>query len=141
MSNEETKKKKEILKDIFLKEEDILAKFERLVKLSSPFLNVEEKSGRVVLSTDFEFSNSEKLFLILLGKYFAFHYEVIDDNSLKISDLSFETGDIPASTLSAPLSRLVKDRIINKPEKDNYIVNPFKIEEHLKKINKKYLKS
>ncbi len=139
MSNEETKKKKEILKDIFLKEEDVLAKFERLVKLSTPFLKVEEKSGRVVLSTDFEFTNSEKLFLILLGKYFAYHYDVIKDQSQSLNDLSLEIGGIPVTTLSAPIARLVKERIVNKPEKGSYIVNPFMIERFLKEINNKYL--
>lgn len=139
--NDEEKKKKDILKDIFLKEEDVLAKFERLVKLASPFLKVEEKSGRVVLSNEFEFNNIEKMFLILLGKYFAFHYEVIDNQTLTISDLSLETGGIPITTLSAPLSRLVKDRVINKPEKGKYLVNPFKIEQFLKTINNKYLEN
>jgi len=139
MSNEETKKKKEILKDIFLKEEDVLAKFERLVKLASPFLKVEEKSGRVVLSNDFELTNSEKLFLILLGKYFACHYEVIKDQSQSLNDLSLEIGGIPVTTLSAPISRLVKEKIVNKPEKGSYVVNPFMIENFLKGINNKYL--
>jgi len=134
----EYERKKEILKDIILKEEDVLAQLERLVKLAKPFLKIEENTGRVVLSTDFSFTNYEKIFLVLLGKYFAHHSGIIEENIIKIRDISDELG-IKVTTLSAPLGRLVvRDRIVDKPQADSYRVNPHKIEATLKEISRRY---
>jgi len=108
----EYKMKKEILKDIIMKEEDVLAQLQRLVKLAKPFIKIEENTGRPVLSTDFSFTNYEKIFLFLLGKYFAYHSGITKETTIKMRDLSDELG-IAVTTLSAPLGRLVRDHIIN----------------------------
>ncbi|MFQ5710258.1 MAG: hypothetical protein ACE5GD_00615 [Candidatus Geothermarchaeales archaeon] len=136
MANE-YEEKREILKDIILKEEDVLARLQRLVKLAKPFVKIEENTGRTVLSTDFSFTNYEKIFLVLLGKYFAYHYGIIEENTVKLRDISDEL-EIKVTTLSSPISRLIRDRVINKPQKDTYLINPHKIEATLKKIGRKH---
>jgi hypothetical protein len=133
----EYEKKKEILKDIIMKEEDVLAQLQRLAKLAKPFIKIEENTGRTVLSTDFSLTNYEKIFLLLLGKYFARHSGIIKESTVKIKDISDELG-IAVTTLSAPLGRLVRDHVINRPEKDSYQINPHQIEVFLKELSKRY---
>jgi DNA-binding MarR family transcriptional regulator len=129
-------RKKEILKDIILKEEDVLAQLERIVKLAKPFVKIEGNTGRVVLSSGFTFTNSEKIFLFLLGKYLAYHSDVTEETTASMSDISEGLG-IVATTLSAPLGRLVKDGVVDKTRKDSYQVNPHKIEATLKAMSRK----
>jgi hypothetical protein len=133
----EYNKKKEILKDIILKEEDVLAQLERLVKLARPFLKIEENTGRIILSSDFRFTNYEKMFLFLLGKYFAYHSEILKETTASIRDISEGLG-IVVTTLSAPLGRLVRDHVVDKTQKDSYQVNPHRIEATLKEMSQKY---
>jgi hypothetical protein len=135
--NNEYDKKKAILKDIILKEEDVLAQLQRIVKLATPFLKIEEKTGRIVLSNDFEFANADKIFLLLLGKYLSYHSEIAKEISLDMQEISNGLG-IVSSTLSAPLGRLVKKHFVNKPKKNEYCVNPYKIEEMLQEITVRY---
>jgi DNA-binding MarR family transcriptional regulator len=129
-------KKKKILKDIILKEEDALAQLQRIVKLAKPFLRIEENTGRVVL-TNFALTNSEKIFLFLLGKYLAYHSGIAKESTTKMRDISDALG-VAVTTLSAPLGRLVRDHIVDRPQKDTYQVNPHKIETTLKEISQKY---
>lgn len=133
----EYEKKKNILKDIIMKKEDVLAQLQRLVTLAKPYIKIEENTGRPVISTDYSFTNYEKIFLYLSGRYFAYHSGIIKETTVKIREVSDELG-IAVTTLSAPLSRLVKNRIINKPQKNSYQINPHKMEAFLKKLNEKY---
>jgi len=135
--NGEYEKKKEILKDIILKEEDVLAQLQRIVKLVKPFLRIEENTGRVVLTTNFALTNSEKIFLFLLGKYLAYHSGIAKETTARMRDIS-DTLGVVTTTLSAPLGRLVRDHIVDRPQKDIYQVNPHKIETTLKEISQKY---
>jgi len=129
-------KKREILKDILLKEEDVLAQLGRIVKLARPYVKIEEKTGRIVLSSDFSFTNYEKIFLFLLGKYLAYHSSISKEAIAGTGEISEGLG-IVATTLSAPLGRLVRDHIVDKTQKDSYQVNPHRIEATLKEMHPK----
>jgi len=114
-----------------------LAQLQRIVKLAKPFVKIEENTGRVVLSSDFPFTNNEKTFLFLLGKYLAFHSEVTKETTANMNDISEGLG-VVTTTLSAPLGRLVRDHVVNRTQKDRYQVNPHRIEATLKEISQKY---
>lgn len=133
----EYEKKKKILEEIMLKEEDVLAKLKRLVDLAKPFLSVEEKTGRVVLSERFSFTHTEKIFLVLVGKCFARHYGVLEEEVVSIGNLGDDIG-VPVTSLSGPLGRLVEDRVVDKLRKNEYRVNPHKIEITLQDLKRKY---
>lgn len=138
----EDKKKREILKPIISKQEDILARLEIQVQLAHPFFVVEEDTGRVDLSKseNFPLVNSEKLFLVFLGKYFARHYDILEDDVIGMKDLSDDLG-IPATTLSKPLSELVENHSVEKRGRNRYQINPHKIEVILRKLRQKYIDS
>jgi len=133
----EYEKKREILKDIIMKEEDVLAQLQRLVKLAKPFIKIEENTGRIVLMADFPLTNYEKIFLLLLGKFFAYHSRITKETTVKIRELSDELG-IKVTTLSAPLGRLVENHFVSKPQKDAYQVNPHQVEVFLKELTRRY---
>jgi hypothetical protein len=137
MANEYSKKK-EIIKDIILKEEDVLSQLERLVKLAKPFLRIEENTGRIVLSPDFQLTNSEKIFLFLLGKYFAYHSDITKEFTAGVRDIGEGLG-IVVTTVSAPLGRLVRDHVVDRTQKDSYQVSPHNIEKTLKDISQRYV--
>jgi hypothetical protein len=136
--NDEYEKKREILKDLILREEDVLAQLQRIATLAKPFLRIEGSTGRVVLSDDFQFANSEKVFLFLLGKYLAFHSGIINETTVTMSDISDGVG-VVMTTLSAPIKRLIDDHTVERPEKDTYRVNPHKIESTLQNMRRKYV--
>jgi len=131
--------KKKILEEIITSEEDILLKLRRLVEAAKPFLKVEEKTGRVVISPDSKFTNADKIFLLLLGKYFAMHCGILKNDVSTLSDISAELG-IKRTTLPAPIQRLIRDGAIERPkEKNAYRVNPYKAEYALRKLKEKHL--
>lgn len=130
--------KKKILKEIITSEEDILLKLKRLVESAKSFLKVEEKSGRVIISPDFRFTNADKIFLLLLGKYFAMQYGIFKDYSVTLGDISTELG-IKRTTLPAPLKRLINNGVVERPRENTYRVNPYKAEYILRRLSEKYL--
>lgn len=144
MSNieNENEKKREILKSIISKRKDILARLEIQVQLAHPFFIVEESTGRVDLSKSENFSlvYSERLFLAFLGKYFARHYGILEDDVMGMKDLSDDLG-VPVTTLSKPLGELVENHIVEKLRRNKYQINPHKIEVTLRKLRQKYIDS
>lgn len=135
----EYEKKKDILEEIILKEEDVLAQLKRLVKLAKPFLKIDGNTGRVVISENFSLTHPEKLFLALVGKYFGRHYGILEDEVIGVGNLSDDLG-VPITTLSGPLGRLVESHLVDKLGKNTYRVNPYKIEVTLQELARKYLK-
>lgn len=129
MDNEYSEKKK-IIQDLILKEEDAKVQLQRLVKLAKPFLSIEDKTGRVILKQEFPFTNPEKILVFLLGKYFAHQAGITKEETVKLSEISDGLGII-VTTLSAPMARLVKSKVVTKPQKDSYQISPFQTEKYL----------
>jgi len=133
--------KKEILGQILRKEEDVLVKLNTLVQLAEPFLRVDENTGRVdIILENCSLTHSEKVFLALVGKYFARQSEILEDDFVGINDLSDDLG-VPITTLSGPLGKLVQNHIVDKPEKNRYRVNPHRIEGTLRELTQKHINS
>lgn len=133
-------KKKEILKEIITDEETVLLRLKKLVDAAKPFLKVEEKTGLVVISPDFSFANSDRIFLLLLGKYFAMNYGILKDYDIQLGDISAELG-IKRTTLPAPLKTLMDNGIVERPKENTYRINPYKADSLLRKLNEKFLAS
>lgn len=133
--------KEEILRQIISKEEDVLAKLNTLVQLAKAFVRIDENTGRIdFVSENCTLTNYEKIFLALVGKYFARQSGILEDDFVGISDLSDDLG-VPVTTLSKPLRRLVQNRIVDKPEKNRYRVNPHRVEARLRELTQKYINS
>jgi len=130
--------KKNILKEIITSEETLVLRLKRLVEAAKPFLRVEEKTGGVIISQDYKFTNFDRIFLLLLGKYFAAQYEILKDYSLSLGDISTELG-IKRTTLPSPLKILIKDGVVERPKENTYRVNPYKAEYLLRKLREKNL--
>src|SRR4030043_354093 len=95
-------KKKEILKQLVISEKDLLADLSRLVEKSKQFFKIEGSSGRIILNNLSTLVNTDKIALVLIGKYFAYELEIIKKKGLTSSELSDEL-DIPQTTLSKPV--------------------------------------
>ncbi len=105
---------------------------------AKPFVKVEEKTGLVLISPDFNFANSDRIFLLLLGKYFAMNYGILKDYAIKLGDISVELG-IKRTTLPAPLKTLMDNGIVERPKENTYRINPYKADSLLRKLSEKYL--
>lgn len=130
--------KRKIISQIILKKQDVLSQLKEFVEGAKHFISIEETTGRVIFSPKFRLTNKEKIFLLLLGKYLAAQYGILNDHTLTLRDISEELK-IKRTTLSAPLSRLIKDKIINKPEENRYEINPFAISFELNRLKRRYL--
>ena len=129
-------KKKEILKDIMTDDETALLLLKKLVEAAKPFLKVEQKTGSVLISTEFNFANSDRIFLLLLGKYFAMNYGILQDYAITLGDISAELG-IKRTTLPSPLKTLMDNGVVERPKENTYRLNPYKADYVLRKLNEK----
>jgi len=132
------KLKKEIISSIILKEKDIISQLKEFVSGAKNFIRIEETTGKIIFSPNFKLSNAEKIFLLLLGKYLAYQYGILENYSLTLKEISMELN-IKRTTLSAPILRLMRQNIINRPEENRYEINPFKVIDKLNELKKKYL--
>ena len=131
-------KKKEILKEIITDDDTALLLLKRLVEAAKPFLKVEQKTGSVIISQEFNCANSDKIFLLLLGKYFAMNYGILKDYAITLGDISAELG-IKRTTLPSPLKTLMDNGVVERPKENTYRLNPYKADFVLRKLNEKFV--
>ncbi len=135
MQNDElTKRKKEILSGLMLKEEDTLDELSELVELSKNSFKIEKETGKVIFNRNLRLANREKITLLLCGRYFAKESGLLNEDGINISDISKELS-VPTTTLSAPLGELVRDGTIRKTDDGLYKVVHHQIKSVLSDIN------
>ena len=129
-------KKKDILKKIFLKEEDFLNELESLVDLSKRFFMIEKETGRIVFKDKLNIPNKDKICCLLVGRYFAREFGIISSEGIFIRDLS-DFLMIQKTTLSGPLRELINGGIVRKNEEGEYSILYHQIKPFLEKLNNK----
>ncbi len=76
-------------------------RFEELIKKSKELFGIDAKSGKVIFNIS-DFTNPEKISLLLTGKYFYRELGLLENDQMDINQISSELGIIKTS-LSAPL--------------------------------------
>lgn len=136
MSNEEIQTNKEkILDSIFLKEEDTLQELKEIVEQSKQFFKIEKDGGKIVFQDQNKLTIPDKIVLLLIGRYIAKVGGAINNETIKIAELSEELA-IPKTTLSKPLGILIEKGVIRKTDEGEYNIVYHKIKENLKNISK-----
>lgn len=130
------KSNKEILKGLVISEEDTRAQLEELVTKTKRLFQIDEKSKKIVFSQEFRLTNSEKILLYLIGKYFSKELNLIQDDKFKIGDISNDLAD-KVTTLSRPLGEACSKGLADK-KGEFYYINHYRIREIVDSITKKY---
>ncbi len=130
-------KKLEILKDLIVDEEHTLEDLRRLVEKSKPFLKIESKTGKIIISPEFPLTVKEKIIIFLIGIYFSKELNLNKDVQITSRFIS-ESIDIAQTTVSGPLGNYVKNKIVGI-ENDSYTIKYYEIEKQLDTLTHKYL--
>ena len=126
-----------ILKDLIVDEEHSLEDLKRLVEKSKSFLKIENKSGNIIITSNFSFTVNEKIIIYLIGKYFVNELGLNDKTQITSRNIS-ENIDIAQTTLSGPLGEGIRKKIVEI--KDNsYSIKYYEIENQLDSLTNKYL--
>jgi DNA-binding transcriptional ArsR family regulator len=134
--NIEDEKKKIIMQELGKKEEDILQQFESMVKKSKHFISIDLESNRLIFERT-DFSNYNKVGLLLIGAYFKKHLSSNESKVLSLQEIS-KILEVPLTTLSAPINSLIQEGFVLRLERGNYEIAYYKIESFLEKLMSKY---
>jgi len=135
---EESKDKEEILKELLLSEEDTLKKLRNMVDKTKTLVKIDHKSKNIVVTTEYNFSNPEKILLYLVGKYFSKELGITDTKGMDIQEFENITK-IKKTTLSKPLGVLLYSGYIEKDDQKRYYIQHYKIEEVVTTLYLKYI--
>lgn len=120
---EQNTNEKDILKKLFVSEEDIMDRLKNLVELSQGLFSIVEETGEIFIDDPTGLNNSDKIFLFLLGSYFAFRYGIKSKGPhMSPSELANKLS-VPITTIPAPMKRLLDEKIAIKSEKGLYHIN------------------
>src|SRR3989344_6703743 len=133
----DSQEKLNILKDLVVDEKHSLEDLRRLVEKSKPFLKIENKSGKIIISSDFPFTINEKLVIYLIGRYFVKELGLDDETQITSRNIS-DNIDIAQTTISGPLGDFVRKKIIEIKE-NSYSIKYYEIENQLDTLTDKYL--
>jgi hypothetical protein len=136
--NNEIKNKEEILKELLLTEEDTLTKLRVLIDKTKTLVKIDQKTNKIVISSEYLFSNPEKILLLLIGRYFSKELGISNTEGTDIQELEKESG-IKKTTLSKPLGGLSNSGYIGQDNGKRYFVHHYKIEEIVNLLHSKFI--
>jgi len=128
--------KLKIMKDLLVDESHSLEDLKRLVTKSKNFLKIDQQTGKIIISHEYNFTIREKIVLFIIGKYFC---DELDFEKEKItSSIISEELKIPKTSLSKPLGNLVNKHIFSK-EESAFNIKYYQIEKQLDNLDNKYI--
>lgn len=133
----DNQEKLNILKDLVVDEEHSLEDLRRLVEKSKPFLKIENKSGKIIISPDFPFTVSDKIVIYLIGKYFVKELGLGEEVQVTSRNISDDI-DVAQTTISGPLGEYVRKKVIEIKD-GSYSMKFYEIENQLDELTNKYL--
>lgn len=113
---ESIKTKKEIVEELLLTEEETLTKLKILIDRTKNFIGIDKKTHKIVVKSEFDFANFERVLLFLIGKYYSKELGLSEAEAMQVKDLEKESG-IVRTTLSGPLGELQDAGYIGQDEK------------------------
>jgi hypothetical protein len=129
-------KKLNILKDLLVNDEHSLEDLQKLVQKAKPFIQIEAKSGSIIIKPIYPYTISEKIILFLTGIYFSKELGLNDDDIT--SRVISENLGIPQTSLSGALGEYCRQKIV-LCEDGEYSIKFYEIEQQLNSLEKKYI--
>jgi DNA-binding MarR family transcriptional regulator len=95
-----------ILGKLVVEEKELTKELEKMVDEAVIFFRIEKPSGKIIFQSFGELTDKQRVAIVLIGKYFAYKLKMIEDPSLRISEIAKELGR-PMTALSGPAKDLV----------------------------------
>ena len=110
---------KEILKKLLVDEEDILKDLSELVDKAKNIFVIERSTGKIFFKNFGKLTDPQRITALLVGRYFAEKLDIIDDDSMGVSEIADALGR-PKTSLSGPLKDLSTKRYVEKMDNKKY---------------------
>jgi len=130
---------KRVISKLFVSQETLAERLNSIVELSNGVIQIVEESGDIFLEDSLNLSNTERIFLNLLGNYFSFKSGLKKSASMQLGEIADKLG-VPITTIPAPMKGLTNEKVVIKSDKGSYQINfenYKKIKELLQKIRNK----
>ncbi len=126
-------KEKEILKKIFIKEEDTLKDLNFIVEESSKHFKINLSNEKKIIFEKHINTASDKINLCLIGLYLMNKDDESNPSSINLATLS-KYISIKNTSLSKPLGILINKGYVKKDGTGNYSIEHYKIKEILERL-------
>ncbi len=113
---------KTIISKLFVKKEDMIERLNSVVSLCEGVIIIVQETGEVHLDDSVNVNNGEKIFLFLLAAYFSSKSGLRKSQEMSLSELANKLN-VPLSTMPAPLSKMIEERLVIKTDRGCYSVN------------------
>ena len=110
---------KKILSELLVSETDIVKDLARLVSKAKDVFTIEKSTGKIFFKNFGKLNDRQRISALLIGRYFAVKLDIIEDNSLGVSEIAELLGR-PKTTLSGPLKDLLVEGYIEKLSNRKY---------------------
>lgn len=134
---------KGVISKLFVSQKTLAERLNSIVELSKGVIQIVEESGDIFLEDGLNLSNTERIFLNLLGSYFSFKSDLKKGASMQLGEIADKLG-VPITTIPAPMKGLTNEKVVIKSDKGAYQINfenYKKIKELLQKIRNKVVHS
>jgi len=126
----------ELRKQFIVNEKEFNSKnTEKFIRGILNFIKIGQDGG-IFLELD-SMGNAEKIRLAITARFLANKLDKNIPSEVSLPEI-MKALSLPQNTTTARISELIKQRAIKRVKAGKYLVIPYKIEEFIDKINKKY---
>lgn len=123
----------DIFKKLVIEEKDTTKEMEKLADEAVKIFRIERPSGRIIFQDYGGLDHKQRISVLLMGKYFANMFGLIENPSLSISEIAKELGQ-PMTSLSGPIKSLVKKGFVEKLPEKKYRIAYHRIKEVISEV-------
>ena len=113
---------KVIISKLFISKETVSERLNSLVELSKDVIHIVAENGDTLLEDPAKLNHGEKIFLLLLGNFFSWKSGLKETTHMSAGEIADKIG-IPVTTLPAPMTTLLNNKIVTKIQKGQYQIN------------------
>ena len=121
-NQEKMTNEKNILEKLLVSEEDIIKNLSDLVDKAKDVFVIEKLTGRVMFKDFGDLTDPQRILALLVGRYFATRLNLLDDSSMRVSEIANALGR-PKTSLSGPLKNLVTKTYVEKLSNRKYSIS------------------
>ena len=111
--NDKSAEEKKVLSKLLVDESAVIANLAEQVEKVMKVFRIENPSGRIIFESNLDLNDRKRVAALLLEKYFAHRYGLIQDDSLGVSEIADELGK-PVTSMSGLVSVLMQDGFVTR---------------------------
>lgn len=126
----------DVIEKLLVDRNQVRKNLEKLVEKSLDIFKIEKETGKIIFERFGDLTDQPRIWSVLISKYFAKMVDIVNDESMSLSEISREIGR-PMTALSGEIKKSIEKGYVEKLTNRKYRIVYHRISDILDDIHEK----